>query len=395
MPERAGHKLVAFRRGEIVLREGQAGAKAYVVKSGRLTAYRVRDNVRIMVGSMGVGQVVGELSVLSRKPANFTVEAEEYSELLEVDFGVLHSLLERCPRPVQNIVSFMVSRQYELARLITTHQIQDVFLAVCQVLDLYWRAHAPAGPSQDGVSLGGACRAVKNVLPMSTLEVMEIVQRLAGVGLLQVQEVKGARFGQDALGRRVRVSSYVEDRRLAIPDTESFLAKAKAFLESLSESGESAAASVEFLGLDDFAGQVDASPEVLLKKIGNAEIPLELLYVHKAAGERFAAEAGPEFFKKVKRKRLRAEDLEGVDDVVAVDDATLQDVFSALGFHKVSVLFAGASDAAREKIAAGLSTKMREVVTAEAAAMTLDETELADVEAELMERIKTAKGLAE
>jgi len=393
VPERAGHKLVAFRRGEIVLREGQAGSKAYVVKSGLLSAYRVRDNLRITVGSMGVGQVVGELSVLSRKPANFTVEAEEYSELLEVDFGVLHSLLERCPRPVQNIVNFMVARQYDLARLISTHQVQDAFLAACQVLDLYWRAHSPPGAVREGVSLGGACRAVKNVLPMSTLEVVEIVQRLAGVGLLEIQEVKAARFGQDALGRRVRVASYVEDRLLSIPDSDGFLAKVKAFLESLAESGESAAARVEFMGLDDYAGHVEAEPEMLLKKIGNAEIPLELLYVHRAAGERFASEAGPDFFRKAKRKRLKAEDLEGVDDVVAVDDATLQEVFSDLGFHKVSVLFAGAGEPAREKITANLSAKIREVVTTEAAAMVLDETELADIESELMDRIKTAKGI--
>ena len=394
MPQRAGHKEVAFRKGEIVLREGQAGTKAFVIKSGRLTAYRVRDNVRITVGSMGVGQVVGELSVLSRKPANFTVEAEEYSELLEVDFGVLHSLLEQCPRPVQNIVNFMVSRQYDLAKLISAHQVQDVFLAVCQILELYWRANAPAGKAKEGVSLGGACRVVKNVLPMSTLEVVEIVQRLAGLGLVSVHEVKGVRFGQDALGRKVRVASYVEDRLLSIPDCEGFLAKVRAFLDSLAETGETAAAGVEFLGLDDFAGQVEAQPDVLLRKIGNAEIPLELLYVHRAAGERFAAEAGADFFKRAARRRLKPEDLAGVDDVVAVDDATLQEVFSALGFHKVSVLYAGAGDAAREKIAANLSAKMRGVVTAEAAAMALDETELADVEAELIERIKTAKGLA-
>lgn len=393
MPERAGHKVVAFRKGEIVLKEGQAGSKAYVVKSGRLSAYRVRDNLRITVGSMGVGQVVGELSVLSRKPANFTVEAEEYSELLEVDFGVLHSLLERCPRPVQNIVNFMVARQYELARLISAHQIQDVFLAVCQVLDLYCRAFSPPGAAREGVSLGAACRAVKNVLPMSTMEVVEIVQRLAGVGLVEVQEVKAARFGQDALGRRVRVASYVEDRLLLIPAPDEFMAKVKAFLGSMAEAGESPATHVEFLGLDDYAGQVEAEPDMLLKKIGNGEVPLELLYVHRTAGERFAEEAGPGFFKKTKRKRLKAEDLEGVDDVVSVDDATLQEAFSDLGFHKVSVLYAGAGDPAREKIAANLSAKIREVVTTEAAAMVLDETELADIEKELMDRIKTAKGI--
>lgn len=398
MPEKAGPKVIAFRKGETVLKEGQTGVKAYVVKSGRLSAFRVRENTRITVGIMGPGQVVGELSVLSGKPANFTVEAEEYSELLEIDFGVLHSLLSRCPVPVQNIVNFMVARQYDLARLITTHQVPNLFLAVCQVIELFWKANAPVAPArersrEEGVSLGAVCRAVRNVLPLSTLEVEEIVQRLAGVGLVQVEDVRGSRFGQDAFGRRVKVASYVENRLLVVPDIGNFLVKAKSLQESLETSGERPCQCAEFLGLDDYAALVGASPEMLLKKLGNQEAPREIVFFHKAGGERFAAEMGPEFFQKTKRKRLRPEDLESVDDVVEVDNATLQEAFSALGFHKVSVLYAGAGDAARARIEENLSQKIREVVTEEAKAMTLDETELSDVEAELMELIKNAKGI--
>ena len=81
--------------------------------------------------------------------------------------------------------------------------------------------------------------------------------------------------------------------------------------------------------------------------------------------------------------------------IVGVDNATLQETFSALGFHKVAVALAAAGEAAREKILKNLSKKIAAVVREEAAALgDPDEDEVADVEKELLDRIKAIKGLA-
>ena len=104
---------------------------------------------------------------------------------------------------------------------------------------------------------------------------------------------------------------------------------------------------------------------------------------------------GQEYFKQARRPRLTAADLNHVDDIVSVDGATLEEILSTMGFHKVAVLAAMAGEAARAKIYKTLSKKIAGIVRDEASAMAaLDDDEAAAVEQELLDRIKAAKGLA-
>jgi CRP-like cAMP-binding protein len=389
-------KVRTVRRGELVIREGQESSVAYVVKSGRLVAFKVRENTRITVGVAGPGEVVGELSVLSGKPATMNVEAEQYSELMEVDYGLLKKLLGQCPKPVRHIVDFMVKRQYDLARLVNAQSLPNAFLSICQILDLLWKAEQAKGngPGQ-GVSLGAVFRTVKQTLPVSRIEIEEAVRKLAAVGILRLDQVHGARQTTDALGRK-KTATFVEDRTVTFSDPASFLATAKSLAEELErQDGTAGRLTLEFVDLEDFAAQVESTAEMLYKKMANQEIPPDLFFLHKASAERWAADKEPGYFKRTKRRRLKPEELESVNDVVAVDGATLQEAFSALGFRKLTVLYAGAGEEAREKILANCSGKIAKVVSEEAKGLEADEAELGDAEDELIRKIKELKGIAQ
>ena len=62
-------------RGAILMRQGEPGDSLYFVVSGRLRAFGLRDDgAQVDVGSVGPGETVGEMALLSSEPRLSTFE---------------------------------------------------------------------------------------------------------------------------------------------------------------------------------------------------------------------------------------------------------------------------------------------------------------------------------
>jgi hypothetical protein len=214
------------------------------------------------------------------------------------------------------------------------------------------------------------------------------------MAVLELTEIKSAYYRADPLLDTVKKGSeFVKDRTLRIPDQEKFLQVAKNLSRERLDLTDFSC-DLEFMDLSDFAREAGASPEMIYRKIGFREIPENLFFFHKPSTLAYIERVGREFFQRAKRPRLKIEDLESVDDITAVDNATLQEAFSSLGFHKLAVLVSMAGDEARAKIAKNLSKKISAVVLDEAGRLGgMDPEEAASVEQELLDRIKSLKGL--
>lgn len=71
--------IVAFKRGELLIREGEHGDTLYIILAGRVRAFSSSDKGReITYGSYGAGEYVGEMS-LDGGPRAASVEALEPS----------------------------------------------------------------------------------------------------------------------------------------------------------------------------------------------------------------------------------------------------------------------------------------------------------------------------
>jgi CRP-like cAMP-binding protein len=391
-----GDKTKIFHKGQVIYKEGQSSNEAYIIKQGAVAVFRLVGNKRVNLGILRPGQIFGEMGVITEEKRTASAEALEYTEVIVLDLNLLHTLLLKSPRPIQIITSYLVERVRALNSRVAERPTSNTFASVCGVIMLAWRAVAKAGPKNEvpQISTVEISKTVKDILLISQVEIDEILDRLAKVHIVDIVDVKGAYFRNDPLlGTRKKSGEYVKERLLSIPDAERFVRVAKNLAKEHQEANPT---DMEFLDLDDFAREVGAQPDMILKKVAYGEIPENIFFFHKSSALTFAAQKGPEFFQRAKRPKLRPENLECIDDIVNVDNAAIEEALSKLGFYKVSVLAAMSRGEARDRIYHNLSKKIAGVVKEEVGRMeSLDQGEAAAVEEELMSLIKSMKGLGE
>jgi predicted acylesterase/phospholipase RssA/CRP-like cAMP-binding protein len=88
-------RIVRVHAGEVVVREGEAADRLYVVRNGRLRVLVEDENGRRAVRELGAGAAIGELALLTGTARSATVQAIRDSELAELDADVFNDVLAR------------------------------------------------------------------------------------------------------------------------------------------------------------------------------------------------------------------------------------------------------------------------------------------------------------
>ena len=64
-----------YRPGELIVREGDQGDEAYIIRAGECRAFKTINGEKVDLRIMGIGDVFGELAILTDKPRSASVEA--------------------------------------------------------------------------------------------------------------------------------------------------------------------------------------------------------------------------------------------------------------------------------------------------------------------------------
>lgn len=394
-------KYRTLHKGHIVYREGQKGTVAYMLKKGLVTLYKTQSNKRLILARIRPGEVFGEDGLFTAGARISSAVAEEPSEIIVIDQDVFKTMLLKSPGPVQRLMRSLMAQVSAMKDKLAVGVSGNVFLSVCAVLELMHRVHCAKLQARQegeslplGVSYAEFSRECKDIVLVSQLEIDEIITRLAKLQILSVADVREPIMKRDALGRLRRKSDFLKDRAITIPEPEKFLSVVRSLSQELGPVRAPFTECLEFVDVYDFARSVGADPEIIFRKMSYKEIPETMFFFHKPTVEEWAKDMGDEFFRRVKRKRVSPEDLETVDDIVHVDNATLQEAFSRLGYHKLAVLAAMAGEEAKERLYGSLSQKIAGVVRDQAGSLEgVDEMEAADIEEELIDTIKDIKGI--
>jgi diguanylate cyclase len=73
-----------FKKGEILIREGERGECAYVIETGNVEILVQREGQPIQIGIRGPGSLIGEMAMIDDKPRTATVRAVDDCDVLEI-----------------------------------------------------------------------------------------------------------------------------------------------------------------------------------------------------------------------------------------------------------------------------------------------------------------------
>ena len=107
-------KSVKLQGGATLFAEGDASDALYFLRSGSLGAFRAgRDGLPHLLGMVNVGEVVGEIGMIARRPRTALVRAVRDSEVLRLGESAFRRLVMRYPEAMMH--SFGVATQRLLA----------------------------------------------------------------------------------------------------------------------------------------------------------------------------------------------------------------------------------------------------------------------------------------
>lgn len=88
-----------LKKGQVLLREGEAGDEMFLVRQGTLVISKaVAGRVEQVLARVGPGDFFGEMSLFDRSPRSATIQADSEVVLLVLDRQSLHHLTEVNPR---------------------------------------------------------------------------------------------------------------------------------------------------------------------------------------------------------------------------------------------------------------------------------------------------------
>ena len=115
-PDFAERFLRVFNAGDVVFSEGSVGRQMYVINAGRVTVLRGANGRQVQIGSLGPGDIFGEMALVDDLPRSATVvAAEENTRILEIDHALFIYLVGQQPTfalMVLKAISLRLRTQY-------------------------------------------------------------------------------------------------------------------------------------------------------------------------------------------------------------------------------------------------------------------------------------------
>jgi len=93
-----------FEAGQEILKEGEPGTEAYLIKSGQASVWRERKGEKVHLALKCEGEVIGEMSLLDDTECSASVTAETDMEVQVITREDMERMLEDCPQVLSVIV---------------------------------------------------------------------------------------------------------------------------------------------------------------------------------------------------------------------------------------------------------------------------------------------------
>lgn len=104
------YRLKFLAPNEVLFKEGDDALSVFIVKRGQLQAFKGNLEDRKVLGTIAMGEFVGEMAHINSEPRSATVEAISNCELIEIPMGTLDIVLFSKPAWSKALVSTLSKR---------------------------------------------------------------------------------------------------------------------------------------------------------------------------------------------------------------------------------------------------------------------------------------------
>ena len=107
-----------FRAGEVIIEQGARGSSMFLIVEGVVQVSIENDNSdEAVVGNLTIGEVFGEMSLLTGARRAATVTAKRPTVLFEINKAIFSEILKKNDAVVESLSQILASRQQELAAI--------------------------------------------------------------------------------------------------------------------------------------------------------------------------------------------------------------------------------------------------------------------------------------
>ncbi len=111
-----------LKRGEALFEEGDSGDRLYLVADGKVKlSHTASDGRENLLAVLGVGEIIGELSLFDLQPRSSTVTAIAHTRLLSLTHAEMRAFIESHPTLAMNML-----KQLALRLRNTNQQLADL-----------------------------------------------------------------------------------------------------------------------------------------------------------------------------------------------------------------------------------------------------------------------------
>lgn len=119
-------ELKTFRKGDVIIEKGSYGTSAYVVKSGRVEVSDLVNSKKIVLGTLGEGQIFGEMGLVEDQPRSATVTAVEEVQLAVLNRDGFNELFGKNPKVLLPIIKALFERLRTVNRMLMRKETPDI-----------------------------------------------------------------------------------------------------------------------------------------------------------------------------------------------------------------------------------------------------------------------------
>lgn len=103
--------------GATLIRQGDVGSSLIIVVDGTVTVTVADSPKDYAIATLGVGEIAGEMSLLTGAPRTATVTADDAVTALEIDRAAMQPLLARNPDLFDRFADILERRRAELGKI--------------------------------------------------------------------------------------------------------------------------------------------------------------------------------------------------------------------------------------------------------------------------------------